>query len=146
MDKEIAENHFEIVYQEYVEYKNFIKSGEDKLKERQNNFRKHAVESEKSIEELADEMFELSIEPMQETTDLKSLKDRLLYTYLALKDLIEIPKEVKEEIAEMEKHKNFFHIKNGKKEEVDVEHNKKLKEIYRDQHRENIKNLINPLT
>lgn len=131
MENSILENNFETVYKEYKEYKAYLDSISAEVEKQREGFKQKVVSSEESDEVLIEELYDLSIKPMQSQEDLRILRDRLLNVYDAYKIFLDFPVEIKEEIKSIKRPFQTYRIYNGKQEEIDKEKSEKNREVVR---------------
>lgn len=136
MENSILENTFETVYKEYKEYKAYLDSVSAEVVKQREGFKQKVVSSKDSDEALIEELFNLSIKPMQSQEDLRILRDRLLNVYDAYKIFLDFPAEIKEEIKNIERPFQTYRIYNGEQEEIDKEKSEKYRELARKTHLE----------
>lgn len=139
---EILENIFEVVYQEYKDYENFFKSTAPKIKQQREDFAKYAEENISNIDLVTEHLFEIEAEPQFYQNDLVKLQNRLYITYQTVKDVIEIPAEIKKEIEAFPQPKQIYTIKNGTAQEIDLEYIGKLKTEAKKQYSVTVKELV----
>lgn len=137
----VEETYFEVVYNEYKQYENFVKEIAPKIKKEREEFDKYVTENLDKQEELLEKLFELNEKPVQFQNDLLKLQVKLIYTYEALKDTIEIPQEIKTEIENFVKPKILFLIDNGEAKEIDPSLNKEIRDKVKAQYTEFVKTL-----
>jgi len=109
--------YLEKVWKEYIEYKEFLKSvikPEEELKKAV----AQKITAETKEEELTDLYFEEVYKQTIMQGDFREQQVRLFYTVEALKNDIEIPKEITEELAGM-KFIQIFAVKNNKIEVIE---------------------------
>lgn len=123
------QNNLQNAFKEYQDFKEYIiESTKKPLEERKKNVADKALEKE-TFEEQMQCYFEEFGESSILGIDFLELQRKLYYTYLAYKDLIEVPDNIKKEVEEF-KIGTVFSIIGGKKEII----NKELYEKYRQQH------------
>ena len=137
------ENYFETIYTEYTNYKKFMEAEAPKIKEERENFQNYVKENSSKVEDLVEKLFDINQTPTFYKADLQRLGVKLLNTYEAYKDLIEIPEDVQKEIQQMTVQKNFFTIVDGKPKEIDPNYTKNIQKTVREQYNEYIKNILN---
>ena len=109
----------EMVYTEYIEYKNFLKD----IVKPQDTLRKEFAEEikkETDIEKAQQSFFDLIEKQSMYQSDFIGLQNRLFHTVEAYKDLIEIPKEILEETSHV-KFQQIFKVKNNIETVLNVE-------------------------
>lgn len=136
MEKDILQNNFETVYKEYKDYKSYMDSIEGDIKAQRDAFKERAVSGRDDEESLVSALFDLSIKPIQHETDLKILRDKLIATFDAYKDVLTFPEEVKEEVKNLVRPIQIYNIDNGKLIEVNKELNDTIREDARNKHKE----------
>lgn len=136
MEKQILENTFETVYKEYKEYSAYLDTIQEDVETKRKEFKEKVANSTDSDEMLADELFNLSLRPMQSQEDLRILRDRLINVYDAYKIAIDFPTEVIEEIKALKRPLQTYRIFNGKQEVIDKARQEKQKEDIRATHLE----------
>jgi len=128
------QNNLQNAFQEYQDLKEYIiESTKKPLEERKKEVADKALEKE-TFEEQMQCYFEEFGESNILGIDFLELQRKLYYTYLAYKDLIEVPENIKKEIEDL-KIGTVFSIIGGKKEIT----NKELYEKYRQQHLQHAK-------
>ena len=134
--EEKLKSRLELVYSEYIEYKNFLKE-HYKPQEQLRNEIIEQLKTETDTDNLLNLFFEKAEKQAMYQADFIKLQNRLFHTIEDYDDLIEIPQEIKEEVKNM-KFTQIFKIKNGKDLVVD-------KDLV-DAAKETIKNNIETLT
>lgn len=136
MQNNYIELQLEKVYKEYMEVKNFLLNfaRKENLEEIKKDIAQNALK-----EQTDDDRFEYYFKKLGWTSavqaDLTQLKARLFHTYEAYKELVEPPKEIKEEIEKELQDIVFkltYNIKANQAELVD----QKLLEYYKNQAKE----------
>lgn len=140
--KEILENHFETVYKEFKEYETFLKSAAKEIKEQNEKFTQFTVDNKDNIDAITSELFEIQSKPHFYQNDLVKLLNRLIHTYEAVKEVIEIPEDIKKEISNFIKPKQFYRIENGNAVEIDTEFLEKSKEEAKKHYTLQVKQLL----
>ncbi len=141
MDKDILQNNFETVYKEYKDYKFFVESIGDEIKAQRDAFKERAVSGKDDDDTLVSALFDLSIKPIQHDTDLKILRERLINTYDAYRDVLEFPEDVKEEVRNLIRPLQIYNVSNGSLVEINKEKNDLFREEARKNHSELVKSL-----
>lgn len=125
--------YLEKVWTEYFEYKEYLKS----VMKPKEDLRKE-VSSKVTIETTEDQLVDLYLNEVYKQTileeDFRNQQNRLFYTVEALKNSIEVPKEIIEELKGM-KFIQIFAIKNNKTEIID----EKALEFSKEQIRNSVK-------
>lgn len=135
MEIEILQNNFETIYKEYKDYAFYIDSTTEEINKQRDAFKERIVGGEDE-EVLLRDLFDLSIKPIQSDSDLRILRDRLLFVYDAYKIVIDFPSEIKEEMNNLKRPYQAYRIFNGAQIEIDKEKNDKFKEEARKSHSE----------
>ena len=120
--KQTLLSSFEERYKEFKEYSNFFIPYTETVKE--NILNQELLDSLTTPEKIEEFMLENNLLPQYYSLDMERLKERLITCYEDLKDFIEIPQEVKEEmdtIIQM-KTKMIFKIVAQKPEAIDPSH------------------------
>jgi hypothetical protein len=136
METQILENTFETVYKEYKEYSAHIAAMQEEVEAKRKEFKEKVANTKDSDDMLAEELFNLSLKPMQSQEDLRILRDRLINVYDAYKIIIDFPTEIIEEIKALKRPLQTYRISNGKQEVIDKERQEKQKEDIRATHLE----------
>lgn len=136
MENSILENNFETVYREYKEYKAYLDSVSAEVEKQREGFKQKVISSGESDETLIEELYDLSIKPMQSQEDLRILRERLLNVYDAYKIFLDFPVEIKEEIKNIERPFQTYRIYNGEQEEINKVKSEKYREVVRKTHLE----------
>lgn len=136
METKILENTFETVYKEYKEYYSYLESIREEVESKRKEFKEKTAKSEESDEVLAEELFNLSLRPMQSQEDLRILRDRLINVYDAYKIIIDFPTEIIEEIKTLKRPIQTYRVSNGKQEIIDKVRQEKQKEDIKATHLE----------
>lgn len=136
MENSILENNFETVYREYKEYKAYLDSVSAEVEKQREGFKQKVISSGESDETLIEELYDLSIKPMQSQEDLRILRERLLNVYDAYKIFLDFPVEIKEEIKNIERPFQTYRIYNGEQEEINRVKSEKYREVVRKTHLE----------
>lgn len=140
--EEILKNVFETTYKEYKDYEQFFKSAAPKIKQQREDFAKYAEQNASNTDLITEHLFEIEAEPQFYQNDLVKLQNRLYITYHNLKDVIEIPPEIKKEIENFPQPRQIYTIKNAATEEIDSEYLKQLKEEAKKQYSETVKQMV----
>lgn len=112
------ELQLEKVFKEYLNVKHFLKEFYKNLSKLKEELAKESLE--KTEEEIYEYTFEKFGYISAIEGDLAQLKGRLYHTYEAYKDLVEIPKEIKEEVEDL-KFTLTYNIRGTDAEIVDQE-------------------------
>jgi len=138
-DKQSQEDIFDNVYKEYKEYETFYKAAAKENEEKRKDFEQFVLKNADNQEKIMEEIFNLNESPIQQQNDLINLQKKLLYTYEALEQVIEVPVEIAKQIKEIQKNtKNTYTVQKGELHEVDPEHNKKVREMTRERYKKTV--------
>jgi vacuolar-type H+-ATPase subunit I/STV1 len=109
----------ETAFKEYIEFKNYFEEQTKDLEKKRAEITEK-VKDLNDFEKEAEVFFDLlgHLEPLN--IDVSQMKNRLYHYIIAYKELIDIPKEILDEIGDYQV-KYTFDVKNGKKEIVDQE-------------------------
>lgn len=129
----ILEDIFESEYNEYTLYNDYIKSISKKVAKEREEFAKFALQNKEDIDKILDHMFDVNEKPALLGLDLTKLQTRLFNTYNVVKDIIEIPKEVREEINSLPKPRLAYKIENGGAVAIDPKANEETKKYAKEQ-------------
>lgn len=105
--------YFETVYKEYKDYESFVLSIKDKVIQDRENFAKFAQENLEDIDKIVDKIVEINENPILHENDLMRLQMRLVNTYDTVKEIVEIPQEIKEETEKL-RFQQVFKIEDNK--------------------------------
>lgn len=125
--KETLESIFDSAYNEYKEYETFFKNIAPKIKEQREDFVKFSQDNQDNIELLTDKLFEIETEPVNYQNDLLKLQTKLIHTYNTVKEVIEIPDEIRIEVEKFILPKQIYTIKSGEAVIIDPEYNNKIR-------------------
>jgi len=125
--EEILKNNFEISYQEFKEYEQFLKNAAPKIKKEREEFTQFTIDNSSNTEAITDKLFEIETIPVNYQNDLLKLQNKLITTYHTVKDCIEIPAEIKKEVESLIAPKQVYKIKNGEAQEIDASYTEKIK-------------------
>jgi len=125
--EEILKNNFEISYQEFKEYEQFLKNAAPKIKKEREEFTQFTIDNSSNTEAITDKLFEIETTPVNYQNDLLKLQNKLITTYHTVKDCIEIPAEIKKEVESLISPKQIYKIKNGEAQEIDPSYTEKIK-------------------
>ena len=127
--KEQLEDKLLADYKVYLDYSNFVDSISDSILKDRQNFSDFALKmGEENMEALIEKAFEINEKPFQYRNDLIILETRLLNTFDVVKDLIEVPQEIKDKVLSMKRVSPQYKIEENKLVEIDPESNKKYRE------------------
>lgn len=139
MDIDILQNNFETVYKEYKDYTAYIESIKEEINSQRESFKKRVASGKDDEDTLVSALFDVSLKPIQHETDLKILRDRLIATFDAYRDILDFPEEVKEEVKNLVRPIQIYAVDNGKLIEVNKELNDKIREDAKQKHAEYVK-------
>jgi hypothetical protein len=141
MDTDILQNYFETVYKEYVDYRDVLASKKDEIDKGRIEFQNKASKFTGDKDLLVNELFDLSIKPIQSEADLRVLRDRLINVFEAYKTVLDFPETVKQDIALLSRPTQIYTIVNG--EQVDIDKEKSA--IFREEARQTHSKLLNSI-
>lgn len=121
------EGIFETVYNEYKEYKDFLNSQTKDIEKGRNSFAKFAIDNKDNMDLITDKLFEVNEKPALQKNDFVKLQNKISNIYDVLKDVIDIPKEVREEINSIPKQRLSYKIEDGKAVEINVDMNNEIR-------------------
>lgn len=123
MSKQL-QNNFNTIYKEWKEYNTFfhqyIKSKEDSVKDKIKDILDNPEDSEKILEYF----YDTQSYPQMYKADLNLLSLKLVTTYNAVKDDIEVSEEIRKEVEELDKSQKSpqrFIVRAGKAEAINQE-------------------------
>jgi hypothetical protein len=140
--QQFLEDTFQNHYSEYKDYETYIKSKTKKLEKDRNEFAKFALANQSDMDKVLTHMFEVNEKPALQANDLMKLQTRLVNTYETLKEIIDLPKEVREEINAIPKPKLSYKIEDGKDVEINKQANDEIRKYVRENSLDFIKNNI----
>lgn len=122
-------NQFEISYKEYKDYSDFYEINNAKVTEGMKDQVNDIINNPEDLERAAKFILDTKTTPTLYATDLNNLKERVLSQYDLIKDVVEIPQEVRQvlEAQQINKNKLMYTIDKGSPVEV----NKELIESYK---------------
>lgn len=138
-DIEVVKEIFETAYTEFKEYEAYLNSQIKNIEKGREGFQKFAIENKNNLELIFERMFEVNEKPALQKNDLIKLQNKLIYMYEIVKDVIDIPKEVREEINSLPKPRLSYKIDNGEAVEINKDMNKEIRKHVR----ENSKDWVN---
>lgn len=139
---DILKEIFETSYTEFKEYESYINSELKKLEKERGNFAKFALDNKGNLDTVVEKMFDVNEKPALHKNDLVKLQSRLISMYDIVKDVIEIPKEVREEINSLPKQRLSYKIDNGKAVEINKDMNNEIRKFVKDNNMAFVKNII----
>lgn len=113
-------NQFEISYKEYKDYFDFYEKNNKEVTEKMAEKVKDIVNNPNDLEKATQFILDTKTSPLLYATDLNNLKERVLSQYDLIKDIVEIPEEVKKVMEEQQVNKNklMYIIEKGEPVEV----------------------------
>lgn len=138
----ILEDVFENEYSEYTLYNNYVKSISKKIAKEREEFAKFALQNKEDMEKVLDHMFDVNEKPALLGLDIVKLQTRLFNTYNVVKDIIDIPKEIREEINSLPKPRLAYKIENGEAVAIDPKANEETRKYAKDQGMRYVKDLL----
>lgn len=99
--EEIAKNYLEVIYKEYKDYENFAKTLAPNILKGREELAKIITEKGIDSPDIIDKIVEFEFKPTLYQTDLQRLQLRLVYVVDAYSQIIEIPKELLEEVSKL---------------------------------------------
>jgi hypothetical protein len=105
--------YFETVYKEYKDYESFVLSIKDKVIQDRDGFAKFAQENSEDVDKIVDKIVEINENPILHENDLMRLQMKLVNTYDVIKEIVEIPQEIKEETEKL-RFQQVFKIEDNK--------------------------------
>lgn len=121
------EGIFETVYSEYKEYKDFLNSQTKDIEKGRNSFAKFALDNKDNMDLITNKLFEVNEKPALQKNDFVKLQNKISNIYDVLKDVIDIPKEAREEINSIPKQRLSYKIEDGKAVEINVDMNNEIR-------------------
>lgn len=140
--KEVLESIFEVNYKEYKDYENFVKALAPLIKKDREDFQEFAKNNLEDESLLVEKMFDINAKPAYYQNDLILLQNRLVYSYETIKDVIEIPQEIKQEIENFVKPQLQYKVESGIAIEIDAEKTEKITKQAKENYLEIIKGFI----
>jgi antitoxin component of MazEF toxin-antitoxin module len=111
--EDILKNNFNTIYSEWKLYGDFIKKNNEIVAKERSEFNDFAKVNSQNTDLLVNKLFELTHRQTIHQIEYNKLTDRLLNVYEAYKLVIDIPKEVAEEINSFPKQDMLFKVVNG---------------------------------
>lgn len=133
---------FEITYAEFKQYESYLSSEAKSLEKERANFAKYALENRANMEMIVEKMFEVNEKPALQKNDLVKLQNKLTNMYDIVKDVIDIPKEVREEINSLPKQRMSYKIDGDKAVEINKDMNNEIRKYVKDNNMAFVKSLI----
>lgn len=112
-NQEQLKNIFEQTYKEYKEYESYVKEIAPQIKKDRENLSEYLLQTKDSEEQIAENIFEAIQNTSFLQNDLLKLQTRLHNQYEMIKDIVEIPAEIKQEIQSLPKTEQTYTVKNG---------------------------------
>ena len=124
----IMQSKLEQVFKEFLNFRAYVEQSVSTVEELRTKVLEQVLEQE-GEDEYLEIMFRDFVEKRLEIVDLNQLTARLYHYYHAYKDLIEIPKEIEEEVLKLDS-TYVFTIKDGKREIADIDLYNKYKQSF----------------
>lgn len=126
--QEQLKNIFEQTYKEYKEYETYVKEKAPEIKKDRENLSEYLLHTQDSEEQIAENIFEAIQHTSFLQNDLLKLQTRLHNQYEIVKEIVEIPAEIKQEIQSLPKTEQTYTVKNGELTMLDEVKFKAVKE------------------
>lgn len=139
---DIIKEIFETTYAEFKQYESYLQQESKKLEADRSNFAKFALENKSNLEEVVEKMFEINEKPALQKNDLVKLQNRLINMYDIVKDVIDIPKEVREEINSLPKPRMSYKIEDDRAVEINKDMNNEIRKFVKDNNMAFVKKII----
>lgn len=139
---EILEQEYNRYYEEYKAYDKLASEIAAKIKQDREDFKKFAYENQEDVKALEDKLFEVNEKQILHLQDLATLKARLKIATDLLRDVIEIPKEVLQEVDKFPNIELLFKPSNDVFVEINPEKITKIKEHWKGVYKQQIDNII----
>lgn len=143
---DIVKDVFETTYNDYKSYEAQVNSETKSLENDRSNFAKFVLENKDDLDLVLDKMFDVNEKPALQKKDLLILQNKLINAYEVVKDVIDIPKEVREEINALPRQRMSYKLDNGKFVEINKDMNKEIRKFVKDNNMSFIKNIISSQT
>ena len=140
--KKILEDIFEQVYTEFSEYDDFISKVSKQIENDRKNYQKFARDNRDNVEALYEKMYEINEKPVMYGNDHIALQTKIVTIYDVVKDIIDIPKDVRERINMLPRRKMYFKIDNGEPVEINPQYNENIRKQARSESEPFIKRII----
>lgn len=129
--KEILENNFQQVYDEYKKYESFFAPKIKTVEERRKELATFINENKEDTELVLNKVFEEGTKFLFHERDLQNLRTKLFNTYKAVEGVIDIPKEVVKEITDFKIENQYYIINNNEEIPLNEEFMSQIKESIR---------------
>ncbi len=139
---DIIKEIFETTYVEFKEYESYLQAEAKKLEKDRTNFAKFALENKNDMNLIIERMFEVNEKPALQKNDLVKLQNRLINMYDIIKDVVDIPKEVREEINSLPRPRMSYKIEEGKAVEINKDMNNEIRKFVKDNNMAFVKGII----
>jgi len=139
---DIIKEIFETNYAEFKQYESYLQTESKKLEKDRANFAKFALENKNDLDMVVERMFEINEKPALQKNDLVKLQNRLINMYDIIKDVIDIPKEVREEINSLPKPRVSYKIEGDKAVEINKDMNNEIRKFVKDNNMTFVKSII----
>lgn len=137
-------SQFEIVYQDFKKYEDFLKAESENIKKERENFNEFAVQNKDNIDLVLERLFEINERPTFYREDFQKLGLKLYYTYEALQNILEIPQEIRTEIENL-KPRYYYNIFEGQPKVIDQEYVDKISNLSKETYKQNLKKYFEQL-
>lgn len=139
---DIIKEIFDTSYSEYKQYDLYLKTEYKKLEKERGGFAKFALENKSNLDIVIEKMFEVNEKPALQKNDLVKLQNRLINMYDIIKDVVNIPKEVREEINSLLRPRMSYKIEGDKAVEINKDMNNEIRKFVKDNNMAFVKNVI----
>lgn len=139
---DIIKEIFETTYAEFKQYESYLQAESKKLEKDRANFAKFALENKSNMDIIVERMFEVNEKPALQKNDLVKLQNRLINMYDIIKDVIDIPKEAREEINSLPRPRMSYKIEEGKAVEINKDMNNEIRKFVKDNNMAFVKGII----
>ena len=131
-------SQFEIVYQDFKKYEDFLKAESENIKKERENFNEFAVQNKDNMDLVLERLFEINERPTFYREDFQKLGLKLYYTYETLQNVLEIPQEIRTEIENL-KPRYYYNIFEGQAKVIDQEYVDKISSLSKETYKQNLK-------
>lgn len=143
MDLKVQEDLFNKVYSEYKTYKKYYDEKIPEVKKEREEFAKFAEANKDNMELLTEKYYDISETFVRHDKDVFVLQTKLLNFYDAYGELLDIPKDIVEEISSFERPFLYYNVNSsGSIEEVVTPELTELKKQQKKAYKETIKNFL----
>ena len=131
-------SHFEIVYQDFKKYEEFLKKESENIKKERESFNNFVVENKDDTEVILSRLFEINEKPTFYREDFQKLGLKLYYTYETLQNILEIPQEIRTEIESL-KPRYYYNIFEGQAKVIVKEYVERISNLSKETYKEHLK-------